>query len=113
MSLDLFRLVEGIDIQSDDISSNAYILQGIGAPGADGDVQDAAPIGSIYMRTDAISDELQVYFKWQSTNSATDWRLAASKQYVDNAVQGISWREPAKVLDNTVYANNAAAASRC
>lgn len=104
MSLDLFRATLGIDIQSDDLTSNAYVLQGIGAPGADGAEQDDAPIGSIYMRTDAASDQLQLYYKWQDTNSPVDWRIVASKQYVDNAVQGISWREPVKVLDNTTYA---------
>jgi hypothetical protein len=101
MSLDLFRLVHGIDIQHDDLTSNAYILQGVGAPGADGDVQDDAPIGSIYMRTDAISDELQVYYKWKDDNAVSDWRLVASKAYVDAAVQGISWREPVRYLDDS------------
>lgn len=109
MSLDLFRLIGGVDIQSDDISSNAYVLQGIGAPGADGGIQDDAPIGSIYMRTDAAASELQLYYKYADANSAADWRLVASKQYVDNAVQGISWRSPVAILDNTTYANLAAA----
>ncbi len=109
MSLDLFRLSYGIDIQTDDLSSNAYVLQGIGAPGGDGDVQDDAPIGSIYMRTDAAPDELQLHYKYQDTNSPADWRIVTSKEYVDAAVQGISWREPATLLDPTTYADITAA----
>jgi len=110
MSLDLFRATLGIDIQNDDLTSNAYILQGIGAPGADGAEQDDAPIGSIYMRTDAITDELQVYFKFVDNNAQADWRLVASKNYIDTAVQGISWREPVRYLDDTTATIAAAVA---
>lgn len=109
MSLDLFRVIKGIDIQSDDISTSAHILQGNGAPGGDGAAQDDAPIGSLYLQTDAASDSLQVYSKWQDTNATADWRQLSTKEYVDTAVQGISWREPVKVLDSTTYANVAAA----
>lgn len=101
MSLDLFRATLGIDIQNEDLTSNAYILQGSGAPGADGAEQDDAPIGSIYMRTDATADELQLYYKYKDDDAQSDWRIVTSKAYVDAAVQGISWREPVRYLDDT------------
>lgn len=110
MALDLTRVALGLDIQSVDFSSNANILQGVGAPGGDSAEQDAAPIGSIYMRTDAETDNLQVYWKYRTTqNNSTDWRQGTSKQYVDALVQGLSWREPALVLDSTAYADITAA----
>ena len=107
MSLDLFRLISGIDIINDAGTSNANIIQGIGAPGGDASVQDAAPIGSVYLRTDVESNNLQLYIKWSTSyNSAQDWRTAATKEYVDAVAQGISWREPARVIDVTSYADS-------
>ncbi len=98
MSLDLFRLAGGIDIQNDALTSNAYILQGSGEPGGDSSFQDAAPIGSIYIRTDSSGNTLQQYYKFTTANSTSaDWQVVASKQYVDDAVVGLSWREPAIV----------------
>lgn len=109
MSLDLFRLYQGLDIANEASSSNANILQGILAPGGDAGIHDAAPIGSIYMRTDVETDNLQLYTKWSASfNSAQDWRVMATKEYVDAVALGLSWREPVKVIDNTLYANAAA-----
>jgi hypothetical protein len=108
MALDLFRLDLGIGIE--DLTSEAHILQGVGGPGGDAATEDAAPVGSIYMRTDAETDNLQFYYKWTTVNnSSADWRQAASKEYVDAIAAGLSWREPALVLDSTTYANIAAA----
>jgi len=109
MALDLFRAFGGIDLQAEDLSSNANILQGAGVPGGDSGVQDAAPRGSIYLMTGADSNSLQTYFKWSTVNnSSADWRQVASKEYVDAVASGISWREPVHVLDATLYANAAA-----
>lgn len=109
MSLDLFRVIGGLDIQADDLSSNINILQGSGAPGGDTAEQDAAPIGSLYLRTDQETDLLQLYYKQAtSNNSSADWRQAASKEYVDAVAQGISWRAPVRVLDDTLYADSSA-----
>lgn len=108
MALDLFRLNKGIDIQLDDLSANANILIGSGAPvGTTGDTS-TAPIGSVYLRTDSETDGLQLYWKKTSTNAASDWVQGADKAYVDSVAQGLSWREPVRVRDNTVYANAAA-----
>jgi hypothetical protein len=99
MSLDLFRINGGIDITNEAYDSNANILQGIGAPGGDSGVQDDAPIGSLYLRTDASGDEMQVYYKWNDLNALSDWQLMPSKNYVDSVAAGLSWREPVVVLD--------------
>jgi len=109
MSLDLFRVIGGVDVQSDDLSSNAYILQGTGLPGGDANVQDGGPIGSMYMRTDVETNNLQLYYKWSTANnSAADWKVTSDKDYVDAVAQGLSWREPVRVQDTTPYANAAA-----
>ena len=110
MSLDLFRIIEGLNIELDDLSTNASVLIGTGLPGGDASEQDAAGIGSLYLRTDAEANNLQLYYKWTTANSsAADWKVVADKDYVDAVAQGLSWREPALVRDNTTYANIAAA----
>ena len=109
MSLDLFRVIKGLDIQLDDLSKNANVLIGDGAPGGTTET-NAAPIGSIWLRTDAETDGLNLYWKWKSSgNDASDWKQGTDKGYVDAVAQGLSWREPVLVLDGTTYANVAAA----
>ena len=84
MSLDLFRIIGGLDIQSDDLSTSAQIIQGNGLPGGDSAEQDNATVGSLYLRTDPETDQLQLYYKVTTTeNSSADWRQATSKEYVD------------------------------
>lgn len=110
MAQDLFRIGLGLDIEASDGLSNAYILQGSGNPGGDAAEQDAAPIGSIYMRNDVEVNELQFYYKFSTTNnSAADWKQATSKEYVDAIASGLSWREPILVHDANVYADITAA----
>ena len=109
MALDLYRVSLGLSIEESDGTAAANILSGSGAPGADGDVQDAAPIGSIFLRTDASSSICAVYQKIANGASADDWVQSASKDYVDAAVNGLSWREPALVRDGTTYADITAA----
>lgn len=107
MALDMFRLMRGIEIEKDDLSLRSQILVGSGAPGNDSGEQDAAPIGSVYMRTDAASGE-NFYWKWQSLNSVADWKIAVGKDYVDSLAGGSSWREPVRVIDSSLYANPSA-----
>lgn len=109
MALDLFRIIKGLNIQSDDLSQSANILLGTGAPGGDAGSHDAATVGSIYLRTDVDTDGLQLYWKQGTANTAADWKQGTDKAYVDAVAQGLSWREPALVRDNTVYATIAAA----
>jgi hypothetical protein len=109
MSIDLFRAGQGIELLSQDFTSNVNILTGTGAPGGDASFQDGAPIGSIYMRQDIESDNLQFYYKISLVNnSPVDWTQAADKNFVAAAVNGLSWREPARVMDETIFANPAA-----
>ena len=73
--------------------------------------QDNASIGSIYLRTDAGPNGLQLYHKFStgSPSSASDWTVLATQALVDAAITGISWREPARVRDNTAFIDAAAA----
>jgi len=109
MALDFLRSTLGLDLQSEDFLSHATIVFGSGAPGGDAAEQDAAPVGSIYMQTSADVNNLQFWWKYRDTqNSVEDWRQGASKDYIDTAIQGVSWREPVRVIDSTTYANAAA-----
>lgn len=109
MALDLFRIALGLGIDLSDGSEGANVLVGTGAPGGDAAQQDAAPIGSIYLRKDANSSVSAVWQKIADTDSASDWVQSASKDYVDAAINGLSWREPVLVRDNTLYADITAA----
>lgn len=109
MAIDLYRVMQGLDIQLDDLSANANVLVGTGLPGGDAAEQDAAPRGSIYLRTDAETNGHNVYWKFQtSANSFADWKTIVDKDYVDALVSGISWREPVRVQDATSYADSSA-----
>ncbi len=109
MALDLFRVIDGIALQLDDQTAEAWQLAGDNAPiGTSGRTADA-PVGSIWLRTNAETDGLNLYWKWQDTDSTVDWKQAASKEYVDNTVQSISWREPVRYRDSNAYTTIAAA----
>lgn len=102
MAIDLFRLMHGIEIENDVSGKSADILVGDNAPGGDAGVQDAAPIGTIYLRTNAEADGLQLYWKWSNANnSAADWKQSTDKAYVDAIAAGLSWREPVQAMDTT------------
>jgi hypothetical protein len=109
MALDLYRVSLGLAIDEDDGTEAGHVLSGGGAPGGDGAEQDDAPVGSIFLRTDASSTISVVYQKITDTDSTSDWVQSASKDYVDNLVNGLSWREPVLVRDNTTYADITAA----
>lgn len=101
--LDLYRVALGLEIED-----GAAILSGSGVPGGDTAEQDAAVIGSVFYRTDSETNNLQIYYKTSTaSNDPSDWSQLASKDYVDMAVEGISWREPARIRDgaNTSLAN--------
>jgi hypothetical protein len=109
MALDLYRAAVGFSIDEEDGTRAASVLSGSGAPGGDTSFQDDAPIGSIYLRTDASSSISAVYQKIADTNATSDWVQSASKDYVQSVVNGMSWREPVLVLDETTYADITAA----
>lgn len=109
MSINLFRAIEGVAVVADNLSTESHILHGNGAPVGNSGRTLAAPIGSVYMQTDADTDLLNFWYKHTNAGAASDWTQTASKDYVDALVSGVSWREPVKVLDQTTYANIAAA----
>lgn len=109
MGLDLYRITLGLAIDNADGTAASVMLTGSGAPGGDAGDQDDAPIGSIFLRTDATASISAVYQKIASANALSDWVQSASKDYVDAAVAGLSWREPVLVLDATSYLDLAAA----
>lgn len=113
MSLDLYRIAKGLQIESEDFLTNVDILFGTGVPGGDGGDQDTASIGSLYLRTDAGTNNHQIFQKFTtgSPGSTADWNVLASEDFVNAAVTGISWREPVRVKDGTAYASVAAAAT--
>lgn len=105
MTQTIFSAGLGVELVSSNFDALTHIITGTGAPGGDAGPQDAAPVGSIYLRQDLGADSLQLYTKIASANALSDWVVLTSKDYVDAVASGLSWREPARVLDNTAYAN--------
>ena len=62
------------------------------------------PIGSVYLKSDG-----SVWQKLTSGVGVDKWRIIATQEYVDNAIDGRSWRDPAQAHDDTLYASIAAA----
>lgn len=109
MSQQLFSAGVGIELVSADFTGRTHLLTGTGTPGGDGSHQDDAPLGSLYCRQDSEIDGLQIYMKNSViNNNINDWSQTTDKAYVDAVAQGLSWREPVRVLDNTIYATVAA-----
>jgi hypothetical protein len=116
MALDLFHILPGLDISNEGLTSNVNILQGTGAPGDAGNPSDelawqnAAPVGSLYLRNDVNpttgEQYLQVYWKHTAGSGTNKWAIGASKAYVDSIAQGLSWREPALLMVDTANSNS-------
>lgn len=70
-------------------------LSGSGAPA--GDLIDAAGKGSYFTDTDSGAQ----YKKVAAGAGSDKWKVLPTKDYVDNLVAGISWREPVKAADFT------------
>lgn len=66
----LFGLELGLRLTGLNSDTGVDFLFGAGTPGGDSSYQDAAPIGSIYLRTNG-----SLYQKITSTNSTSDWEL--------------------------------------
>ena len=93
MAQDLFRISGGLQIDE-----GLTVLDGAGVPGGDSGVQDAAPRGSFYSN---LSDGSS-WMKVGSGSGTGTWSQLATQTYVQNLnASGISWREPAKVVDST------------
>lgn len=68
MSRQLYTVEKGLRIHGENTQAGVDILFGSGAPGGDTGEQDAAGVGSLYLRTNG-----QAYKKIGSANSAADW----------------------------------------
>ncbi len=76
MALGLFEIDGGIEIDG-----TANILTGTALPGGDSGFQDAAPVGSLYLRQDgALSTH---YVKRATANAPTDWERYATASEIN------------------------------
>lgn len=102
MSRTLFGIEKALRIYAENSQSTFIdILFGSSAPGGDTGVQDAAPLGSLYIRQNGSSSTL--YQKVASSNNAADWQENGSS----SAAVG-SWRgeKVVAVTDDTVTAGS-------
>jgi len=78
-----YRITTGLQIDQ-----ASAVMTGIGAPSgsnAGATVQNAAAKGSLYLENDTASNNLNIWYKFQTTtNTVADWVQLASKTYVDN-----------------------------
>lgn len=88
-----FAVERGIDINAVNGLNLATILAGAAAPGGDTAEQDAAPIGSIYLRTNGL-----LYRKIVNAGATADWTT-------DPDLSNLSWRNPVKAATNDAIAN--------
>lgn len=99
MAKSLFRVGLGVNIDN-----KVWHIAGSGVPGGTTET-DNAPKGSLYHNTDTGAS-----FKKITAGAGTDkWSEQVDKAYVDSVASGLSWREPARVIDATTYADQAAA----
>jgi len=83
MARDFFGIEKGLSIFAENGQSPvAQLLQGAGLPGGDAGEQDAAPLSSLYFRTDG-----NVYRKQANANATADWVELGSA-----ALDELSWR---------------------
>lgn len=77
MAADFFRIDRGLVV--DEL---AQVTTRTGTPSTPDET--AAKIGSLFLQTDAASDSLNIWFKYQdATGTIADWAQLASKTYVD------------------------------
>ncbi len=99
MGLSMFQIKKGINLDG-----LAQVMSGAGVPGAAGDAS-LAPVGSLYL--DVTNGQL--YVKKSSGVGTDKWLRTQNSSDMAAALQGISWREPAKLHVTTSYADLAAA----
>lgn len=95
MARQLFGIEKGIRLHGENSDTlNVDILFGTAAPGGDAGEQDAAALGSIYLRQNGGSSSL--YQKIDTTNTTSDWLLNGNSSVVIGA-----WRpETVRVVTN-------------
>ena len=102
MAKEYFNVERGFQIDDTGVA----FISGTGAPGGSGDA-DTVGVGSQYL--DDSTGFL--YMKVTAGTGADKWRKQANQDDVDAVSSGTTWREPAIVKDDTLYANLAAAES--
>ena len=99
MGISMFQVKKGLNLDG-----LAQVMSAAGVPGAAGDAS-TAPVGSLYL--DVTNGQLHVK---KTAGVGTDkWRRTQNTDDMVDALNGISWREPVLVRDNTLRANLAAA----
>lgn len=89
MSRVIHKVELGLAITDLNSDTDSHILRGTAAPGGDTGLQDAAPIGSMYLRSNG-----ELYMKDANAGAAADWVRVAT---LDD-VQGLQWRDKVKAV---------------
>lgn len=101
MSKDFVRVSKGLMIGY--AATDVGVLRGSGAPGTSADTI-AVGAGSLYL------EESGILYKKKLVGSGTDkWQEIYDAADIAGLINGISWREPVLVRDNTNYADITAA----
>ncbi len=82
MAQDYFRVELGVEVTSPNVENGLRWITGSTAPGGDSGIQDAAPIGSFYTRTNG-----QFYTKVANLGATSDWEEKTSAN-----LSILSWR---------------------
>ena len=82
MARDLHRIELGVQLTGENNQTGPSLLHGSAAPGGDTGPQDAAALGSVFMRSNG-----SVYKKAGSANSTADWTPLG-----DVTIDELSWR---------------------
>jgi hypothetical protein len=106
-----YRITTGLQIDQESV-----IMTGVGAPSGSNTnaaLHNAADIGSLYLQNNAAVDDLNIWYKFQTTTgTVADWVQVASKTYVDNSGGGgtalkLYKENPVSPAANTVTGQNA------
>lgn len=92
MSRDLFRAEIGVAITDENSDAESHILRGTAVPGGDSGLQDAAPIGSQYLKDDGC-----LYMKTANAGATADWKKYATLDDVNS----LQWRDKVKAVTAT------------
>lgn len=95
----LFEVRGGINV------AGAHLISGDGVPGGSGGRPDEAVKGSIYLDT----TNGNFWIKKQDGAGTAKWSRVQNQDDMNAAMLGLSWREPVRLYDHTVYADLTAA----
>ncbi len=98
-----FEVSKGLSLRNETTGGNIVVTQGSGTGDINGAAVAVYPVGSEYTN---VTNGDKMLRTGSSGVGIADWETVATEEYVNGL---ISWREPALVRDNTVYADIAAA----